>query len=119
MNSVKLLRLAPHLIVAIVLAPLPAVAAEGVTNFLRSITGAVGGKKEPVKQTGPAATLGVRGMDDGQQQSAAAPSSEDYNLLEGWVASSNEATNMAKKRELVARRVTLRTDSPSSGKDKK
>lgn len=103
----------------ILVAPVAANAAElGVTNLLRSMTGVLSGKKEPAKQTGATSTLGIRGMDDGQQL-AAAPSAEDYTLIEGWVASASEATNMAKKRELEARRVSLRAASLDSGKNKK
>ena len=99
--------------------PLSAAAVDfSLQGVLRSVTGAITSKKEPVKQTGPAATLGIRGMDDGQQI-AGAPSSEDYMLIEGWVASANEAANMAKKRELEARRVSVRIASVDAGKDKK
>lgn len=79
-------------------------------NMLRSVTGAVAPEQKPQQQQGLTSTMGVRGIDDVQQNQAVAPSG-DIGKLDGWASDQDKATKFASTRGLVARAVTLR-DTP-------
>jgi hypothetical protein len=88
--------------------------AEGLTGLLRSVTSAVAPAQKPQTQQSTS-TMGVRGMDDGEQATGG-PASEDYLMMEGWAVDAKAAANAAKKRELAARTVTMKKSSSQEGK---
>jgi len=85
----------------------PAVLAQGggLSDLLRSVTGAIGGKETAAPaQKGETAVLGVRGMDEGDAKTSA-PAAGDARLLESWAAGRKEAEAAAARRGLTARPV--------------
>jgi hypothetical protein len=87
----------------------------GVGDMLRSLSGALRGKEEsPQPQQKATPVLGVRGMDEAEQQ-AAAPASQDYVLMEGWTATRPEATGAAAARHLQAREAGYRQSGKAGG----
>jgi hypothetical protein len=84
---------------------LPTAMAQGnvFTNILRSVTGTVGNSDAPAKPA-QTATLGVRGMDDGDVKTAA-PAGDGVKQIEGWAVGRKEAEAAAVRRGLTARAV--------------
>lgn len=87
---------------------LPAASAQSdfFTNILRGVTGVVG-NKNPAPVT-PTASLGVRGVDDGEVK-VAVPVAEDVKQLESWAVGRKEAEAAAGRRGLTARIVDYET----------
>jgi len=86
---------------------LPAALAQGggISDLLRSVTGAIGGKEASTPApAGQTAVLGVRGMDEGDAK-ASAPAAGDLKLLESWAVGRKEAEAAATRRGLAARPV--------------
>lgn len=81
-----------------------ALAQGGLSDIFRSVTGALrGGSREAApQQQGATPVLGVRGMDEAEGQ-AAAPESDEYVMMEGWMAIKAEALAAAERRGLAAR----------------
>lgn len=79
----------------------------GLTNMLRSITGAIGGEAKPPPTTQATAVLGVRGMDDDPALASNAATDETQYLkqLDAWAVGRTEAEKAAAKRGLAARKV--------------
>ena len=75
--------------------------AEGFSGLLRSITSAVSSPSAPEKSK-TTATIGVRGMDEGDTSGAPA-NHEALKSLENWSVSSLEAEKNAEKRGLIAK----------------
>ncbi len=89
-----------------VLSPAALAQGGGLSDLLRSVTGAIGGKETAAPaQKGETAVLGVRGMDEGDAK-AAAPVAGDAKLLESWAVGRKEAEAAAARRGLAARPVT-------------
>jgi hypothetical protein len=89
---------------------LPTASAQGgfFSNVLRGVTGAVGGKEAaPATST---ATLGVRGVDDGDVK-VAAPVAGEVRLLESWAVGRKEAEAAAARRGLAVRVVHYGTET--------
>lgn len=84
---------------------LPAALAQGggISDLLRSVTGAIGGKEAPAP-AGQTAVLGVRGMDEGDAKTST-PAAGDARLLESWAVGRKEAEAAAARRGLTARPV--------------
>lgn len=81
----------------------------GIGDMFRSLSGALRGKEaQPQKQEGATPVMGVRGIDEADQTQAAASASDDYVLMEGWVATKPEAVSTAESKHLVARPVLLK-----------
>lgn len=96
----------------------PSVHAQGgLSDIFRSVTGALrGGRESAPQQQGATPVLGVRGMDEAEAQ-AAAPSSDEYIMMEGWAAIKAEALAAAGKRGLAARTAEFKkTSADASGK---
>ena len=73
------------------LSPVALAQGGGISDLLRSVTGAISGKESAAPaQKGETAVLGVRGMDEG----------------EGWAVGRKEAEAAAARRGLTARPVT-------------
>lgn len=89
------------LLVALLPPPAHAEGGFGLSGMFRSLTNALGGPRE-TETKAATATIGVRGMDEGNVE-AAAPAQEELRLLESWSASRIEAENAARKRGLVAK----------------
>jgi hypothetical protein len=86
------------------LAPAALAQGGGFSDLLRSVTGAIGSKKEAPPPAGQTAVLGVRGMDEGDAK-ASAPAAGDAKLLESWAVGRKEAEAAAARRGLTARPV--------------
>lgn len=91
--------------------------AQGASDLFRSVTNALqgGGRQQAPQQQGATAVMGVRGMDQADGATAAAPASEDYVLMEGWAATPPEAEAQARKKGLVKRPATLGKADAASG----
>lgn len=77
----------------------------GLSDLLRSVTGAISGKETAAPaQKGETAVLGVRGMDEGDAKGSA-PAAGDLKLLESWAVGRKEAEAAAARRGLKARPV--------------
>lgn len=88
------------------LSPVALAQGGGLSDLLRSVTGAVSGKETAAPaQKGQTAVLGVRGIDEGDAKTAA-PAAGDARLLEGWAVGRKEAEAAAARRGLAARPVT-------------
>ena len=88
------------------LSPVALAQGGGLSDLLRSVTGAVSGKETAAPaQKGQTAVLGVRGIDEGDAKTAA-PAVGDARLLEGWAVGRKEAEAAAARRGLAARPVT-------------
>ncbi len=86
----------------------------GFSGFLRSITNAVGGSSDHKTSDTPAtATLGIRGLDDGDTKLADGAKG-DARPLETWAVGRTEAEAGAARRGLVARSVEFA--DPQAGK---
>lgn len=95
------------LVALLALSPGLAAAEGGFAGFFRALTGALGGRSDPTaSKSTVTATIGVRGMDDGELANAA-PSEADLKLLDGWAANRLEATAAAKRRGVSARNATM------------
>lgn len=101
-------------VAALLLAIVPTAQAQ-FADFLRSVSGALrgGGNAGTQQQTGAAATIGIRGIDEGGTL-ANAPASEDNLLLDGWVATPAEAGHLAKGKGLAARQVIFKSAAPAA-----
>ena len=86
----------------------------GLTNMLRSITGAIGGEAKPPPPSAVTPTLGVRGMDD--DTTVAANTVGDTKQLDSWAVSRTEAEKAAARRGLAARAVAYETTSSPEAK---
>lgn len=104
-------------VAALLLAAVPTAQAQ-FADFLRSVSGALrgGGGAGTQQQTGTAATIGIRGIDEGGTV-ANAPASEDNMLLDGWMATPAEASHLAKGKGLAARQVTFKSAAPAVAAD--
>lgn len=91
---------------------LPTASAQGgfLSNILREVTGAVGGKDSPAPATSTS-VLGVRGMDEGGTKTAG-PATEDLKLLESWAVGRKEAEAAAVRRGLAARAAEYQKSAP-------
>ena len=88
------------------LSPVALAQGGGLSDLLRSVTGAVSGKETAAPaQKGQTAVLGVRGIDEGDAKTAA-PAAGDARLLEGWAVGRKEAEAAAARHGLAARPVT-------------
>ena len=88
------------------LSPVALAQGGGLSDLLRSVTGAVSGKETAAPaQKGQTAVLGVRGIDEGDAKTAA-PAAGDARLLEGWAVGRKEAEAAAARRGPAARPVT-------------
>jgi hypothetical protein len=89
----------------------------GLTNMLRSITGAIGGEAKPPPTTQATAVLGVRGMDDDTALASNTTTAETPYLkqLDTWAVGHTEAEKAAAKRGLAARKVAY----ASAGREEK
>ena len=66
------------------LSPVALAQGGGISDLLRSVTGAISGKESAAPaQKGETAVLGVRGMDEGDAKTTA-PAAGDSRLLESW-----------------------------------
>lgn len=84
--------------------------------MLRSVTGAVGRSDAPPAKS-ETSVLGVRGMDEGDAKTAAAPAGDGVKLIESWAVGRREAEAAASRRGLAARaveyeKVTADTNNP-------
>lgn len=89
--------------------------AQGFGGFLRSISNSLGGGSEKNTASGTA-TVGIRGMDEDQPNTAAPieDSAPVLKHLDTWAATRVEAEMSAKKRGLSANgKVTLSAANPS------
>lgn len=84
-----------------VLLPTAVAQGGGLSDLLRSVTGALGTKEAP-PQSGQTTVLGIRGMDEGDAK-AAAPVAGDAKQLESWAVERKEAETVAAKKGLTAR----------------
>lgn len=87
--------------------------AQGVTDLLRGISGALRGQQQPQQQQGLTPTIGVRGIEEGGAATGAAATG-DYALVESWMVSEAQALADAGKRKLRPRVVSLRSGAPAS-----
>lgn len=88
------------------LSPVALAQGGGISDLLRSVTGAISGKESAAPaQKGETAVLGVRGMDEGDAKTTA-PAAGDSRLLESWAVGRKEAEAAAARRGLTARPVT-------------
>lgn len=91
-----------------VLAVTPGIAAAegGFAGFFRSLTDLLGNASEPSSRRPVTATIGVRGMDEGEV-AMTAPAEADLKRLDGWAANRVEAEAAARRRGVSARAAVL------------
>lgn len=97
----------PTLFLLLFCALAPAASAQGgvISDLLRSVTGAIGGKETSTPApAGQTAVLGVRGMDEDDAKTSV-PAAGDARLLESWAVGRKEAEAAAARRGLAARPV--------------
>jgi hypothetical protein len=111
-------RIRQFTLAALLLAVVPAAQAQ-FSDMLRSLSGALrgGGGGAPTQhQQGTAATIGIRGIDEGGTV-ANAPASEDNMLLDGWMATRGEATRTAGAKGLAAQKAFFRSAAPAASEN--
>lgn len=97
------MRITRLFLLAALLAP-PAYA-QSFSGFLRGLTNTLSGgsnQPTPAQNNAATATIGVRGMDDGETGATGPVRNEDLKLLDSWSATRVEAEIGAGKRGLAA-----------------
>ena len=79
----------------------------GITNLLRSVTGAISGAPTPPPAQQTTTVLGVRGMDEetALASNAVVEPAQALKQLDAWAVGRGEAEKAAAKRGLAARKV--------------
>ena len=83
----------------------PPAYAQSFSGFLRGLTNTLSGggnQPAPAQNSAATATIGVRGMDDGETGASGPVRNEDLKLLDSWSATRVEAEIGAGKRGLAA-----------------